>query len=545
MSSMPENKEWWRGCVIYQIYPRSFMDTNADGIGDLAGIHQKLDYVADLGVDAIWISPFFRSPMKDFGYDVSDYYAVEPIFGTLDDFKAVLDRAHEIGLKVLIDQVWSHTSNDHDWFRESRRDKTNSKHEWYVWADCKPDGTAPNNWLSYFGGPAWTWDSRREQYYLHHFLKEQPALNLWNPEVRQAIKDVAKYWLDMGVDGFRLDVAHTYLYDQRLRDNPPRGQDDEWPSDIPGSNPMARQRRIYSMSLSENLEWIEELRAYVGQWPERCLLAESGGEDSEREAARYTQTEKRFHMAYSFGLVGSHMHKSDIEHAVNHVQDVIDDGWMCWAVSNHDFKRVASRVEGEAPFEDKALFASMLGLSLRGSYCMYQGEELGLPQADLAYADLQDPYDKMLYPEHVGRDGCRTPMPWIMNAPQAGFSSARKTWLPVSQAHLPFAVDRQDEQKGSVLNRVRHFLVWRKKTAALLTGDIDILEMPDGLFGFVRTKGKDKIYCLFNCEDKAGGTDIGAIENAALIDHVSHNAELNDNRLSLSPFGFAFLTKSG
>src|SRR6185436_6667427 len=292
--------EWWRGAVIYQIYPRSFRDANGDGVGDLKGITEKLDYVASLGVEAIWISPFFRSPMKDFGYDVSDYRAVDPVFGTLDDFKTLLDRAHKLDLKILIDQVWSHTSDQHEWFRESRSDRKNPKHDWYVWRDSKPDGTAPNNWLSYFGGPAWTWDARREQYYLHHFLKEQPNLNIWSPAVRQAIKDTSAFWLDMGVDGFRLDAAHTYLSDRTLRDNPPVDPKAPPATDVPSSNPMSRQQRKFSMNLAENLDWIEELRSFIDKWPERCLLGEAGGDDSEREAALYTQTGKRFHQAYSF-----------------------------------------------------------------------------------------------------------------------------------------------------------------------------------------------------------------------------------------------------
>lgn len=531
--------QWWRGAVIYQIYPRSFMDSNGDGVGDLAGIHQKLDHVAALGADAIWISPFFKSPMKDFGYDVSDYRDVDPVFGTLDDFKAVLDRAHERGIKVLIDQVWSHTSDQHDWFKESRQNKDNSKADWYVWKDPKPDGTAPNNWLSYFGGPAWTWDARREQYYLHHFLKEQPSLNYWCPAVKQAIKNTAAFWLDMGVDGFRLDVAHAYVCDPQHRDNPPRADGDPWPTDIPASNPMARQRRVHSMTVPENLDWIEELSAHIRQWPDRCLLGEAGGDDSEREAATYTQTGKRFSLAYSFGLVGTTMSQADVLKTVNRVEELIADGWICWATSNHDFKRVASRLEGDAPLEDKALFASTLGLSLRGTYCMYQGEELGLPQAELSFEDLRDPYDIMLYPEHVGRDGCRTPMSWQSTVPQAGFSTAARTWLPVSPLHIPRAVDVQEAHPESVLHHIRRFIQWRKETPAMRLGSIELIETPAPLFAFRRSYEGQTFTGVYNASAEAAAISMDGLAGAVHLLDISRHAALRNDSLLLEPYGYA------
>ncbi|MFN3826736.1 MAG: alpha-amylase family glycosyl hydrolase [Micavibrio sp.] len=531
--------EWWRGCVVYQIYPRSFMDSNGDGVGDLAGIQQKLDYVASLGVDAIWISPFFKSPMKDFGYDVSDYRDVDPVFGSLDDFKAVLNKAHDLGLKVLIDQVWSHTSDQHDWFKESRQNKDNSKADWYVWKDPQPDGTAPNNWLSYFGGPAWTWDSRREQYYLHHFLKEQPSLNYWCPEVREAIKRTAAFWLDMGVDGFRLDVAHAYVCDPQHRSNPARLPDEPYPTDVPASNPMARQKRLYSMDVPENIEWIEELGAFISQWPDRCLLAEAGGDDSERTAARYTQGGKRFSMAYSFGLVGTTMAHQDIIRAVSRVENLIGDGWVCWATSNHDFKRVASRLEGDAPLQDKAFFATILGLCLRGSYCLYQGEELGLPQAELAFEDLQDPYDIMLYPEHVGRDGCRTPMPWLSGGSQAGFSTARKTWLPIPPAHMGLAVDLQQGDEQSVLSRLREFLLWRKQNDVLRTGDLGVINVAAPFIALQRTKGEEAYICLFNASAEEQGIDLQKCGIAQAEETFSYQVAKEADQLRFKGFACA------
>lgn len=536
------DNEWWRGGVIYQIYPRSFMDSNGDGVGDLAGIHQKLDHVASLGVDAVWISPFMKSPMKDFGYDVSDYRDVDPVFGTLDDFKKILDRAHELGIKIIIDQVWSHTSDQHDWFKESRQNRDNSKADWYVWKDPKPDGTPPNNWLSYFGGPAWTWDARREQYYLHHFLKEQPSLNYWCPEVRQAIKNVAAFWLDMGVDGFRLDVSHAYVCDPEHRDNPPRTAVDPLPTDIPASNPMARQRRLHSMTVPQNIDWIEEISMYMRQWPDRCLLGEAGGDDSEREAVAYTQTGRRFSMAYSFGLVGTTMGKTDIMKTVQRVEDLIGDGWICWATSNHDFKRVASRLGGEAPLADKALFASTLGLSLRGTYCMYQGEELGLPQAELSFEDLRDPYDIMLYPEHVGRDGCRTPMPWSSNVVQAGFSTAKKTWLPISPTHMLLAVDTQTGQPESVLEQIKTFLAWRRETPAMRLGTFKFLELPDPLIGFVRQYEGQTFTSIYNASTENARIKQEQLGGVQKMLDISHHATQHNDALVLEPFGYAIFS---
>ncbi len=534
--------EWWRGSVIYQIYPRSFMDANGDGVGDLPGILQKLGHVADLGVEAIWISPFFKSPMKDFGYDVSDYRDVDPVFGTIDDFKAVLNRAHELGLKVMIDQVWSHTSDQHDWFKESRQNRDNAKHDWYVWSDPKPDGTAPNNWMSWFGGPAWTWDARRMQYYLHHFLKEQPALNIWNPDVRKTIKNVAAFWLNMGVDGFRLDVANLYLADRHLRDNPVRPADAPLPVDPPPSNPIIRQIRQYSNTQPENIEWIEDLRAFVDQWPDRCLLAEAGCcEDSEETAASYTKNGNRFHLCYSFGLLGSDMGKDPIMRSVGRVESLLGDGWVCWAVSNHDFKRAVSRMHGETAVADKAMFSSALGLSLRGSYCMYQGEELGLPQAELAFEDLVDPYDKSMYPGHVGRDGGRTPMPWNQASPHAGFSMAMKTWLPVSPLHAPLAADVQKADLSSVLNHIRTLLAWRRGHNTMKYGSFTSLDTPDPLLAFQRLKDGKAVTCLFNCSDRNIEAPLSLVRPGdALLSHVSRNVFVDHAAIHLAPLGYAF-----
>ena len=293
---------WWRGAVIYEIYPRSFLDSNGDGVGDLPGILQRLDYVAEIGVDAIWIAPFFRSPMADFGYDVADYRAVDPLFGTMADFDRLLARAHQLGLKVMIDQVLSHTSSEHEWFRESRQSRDNPKSDWYVWADPKPDGTPPNNWLSIFGGVAWRWEPRRRQYYLHNFLSSQPDLNFHQPQLRQAVLDNVRFWLDKGVDGLRLDAINFCYHDQALRDNPPKPPTERKTRGFSPENPYAYQYHLYDNTQPENLQFLGELRALLDEYPNTAALAEISSEDSIATTAEYTSG-NRLHMGYSFELL--------------------------------------------------------------------------------------------------------------------------------------------------------------------------------------------------------------------------------------------------
>ena len=538
------NDNWWRGCVIYQIYPRSFLDTDNNGIGDLNGILQKMEYIASLGVDAIWISPFFKSPMKDYGYDVADYKSVDPIFGNLDDFKMLLERAHQFGLKVLVDMVWSHTSDQHDWFIESRSDRTNNKADWYVWADCKPDGTPPNNWLSYFGGAAWTWHTKREQYYLHHFLSSQPTLNLWNDEVQKAIFDTADFWLNMGVDGFRIDAAHAYMHDPKLQSNPAKGEHDPWPSDMPSSNPMARQHRIYSMCTVDNIIMIENIRAHIDKYENRCLLGEVGGNDSESTAISYVQGSKGLHFAYTTGLLGSHMSRADIANIVERVESKIKNGWLCWSTSNHDFKRVVSRMNPPAGLEPQAALLNMaISLSLRGSYCMYQGEELGLPQAELAFEDLRDPYDNILYPEHAGRDGARTPMPWNSELRHAGFTEATGSWLPVFPSHIELSVDLQEKNKNSVLNKYRDFLSYRKNSPILKFGNIKVITAHSDLLIFERELDGNSIICIYNVSPTPESLELTTLDlsDVSLIEEISYGSTLEDLHLSFDPYGYVFL----
>ncbi|MBV8167966.1 MAG: alpha-glucosidase [Alphaproteobacteria bacterium] len=493
-------EEWWRGAVIYQIYPRSFCDSNGDGIGDLRGIAQRLDHIAELGVDAVWIAPFFASPMKDFGYDVSDYCAVDPTFGTLADFDALLTRAHALGLKVIIDQVWSHTSDQHAWFADSRLRATSSKADWYVWADPRPDGSPPNNWLSVFGGGAWTWEPRRRQYYLHHFLPSQPSLNLRNPAVWDALFDVASFWLDRGVDGFRLDAVDFMLHDRALRDNPARPPvDGQMPL-----KPFRLQAHAHDMMQPEIVGVLERIRRFMDRYPDTVTLGEVSSEPGSVERCGiYTGGDgQRLHMAYTLGLLKREFSSPFVRRAIAEAEAADVDGWLCWAFGNHDVERVVSRWSGGKPTDAFARLLTALQLSLRGSLCIYQGEELGLPEADLAFDELRDPYGIAFYPEFRGRDGCRTPMPWQADAAQAGFTAAAQSWLPVPASHRVRAVDRQRSDRASVLNGWQRFLAWRKRHPALIHGDLRLIDTPDPLVCFERSTRGERVVAVFNLSDQ-------------------------------------------
>lgn len=503
VSDRISNPEWWRGAVIYQIYPRSFQDSNGDGIGDLNGVTRRLDYLQTLGVDAIWLSPFFKSPMKDFGYDISDYCDVDPLFGSLDDFTEMVAAAHERGIKVLIDQVLSHTSELHPWFVESRSSNNNPKSDWYVWADAKADGTPPNNWLSVFGGSAWEWDTRRCQYYMHNFLTSQPDLNFHNPEVQDALLGVLKFWLDLGVDGFRFDTVNFYFHDAELRDNPPHTGKPSV-NDAPLVNPYSRQDHLYDKSRPENLEFLKRVRKLLDSRPGTTSVGEIGdGERSLATMTAYTTGGDKLHMCYTFDLLAGEPTRPYIEETIRTFESGAGDGWPCWALSNHDVKRHATRF---LPFTQDPLrqgkLMGALQLSLRGSICIYEGDELGLAEADLAYEDLVDPYGIRFWPEYKGRDGCRTPMVWDADALNAGFSSS-KPWLPIPEEHRVKAVNHQLDKPGSQLEFYRAMIAYRKQHHALQVGSLTFIDHDgndhDGnVLAFVREAPTEKILCIFN-----------------------------------------------
>jgi len=486
---------WWRGAVIYQIYPRSFLDANGDGVGDLPGIIERLDYVAALGVDAIWVSPFFRSPMADFGYDIADHRDVDPMFGTLADFDQLLAKAHALGLKVMIDQVFSHTSIEHAWFQESRQDRTNPKADWYVWADPREDGTPPNNWMSIFGGVAWQWEPRREQYFLHNFLADQPDLNFHNPAVQQATLDYVRFWLDRGVDGFRLDSINFCFHDAQLRDNPAKPLEKRLGRGFSADNPYAYQYHYYNNTQPENIGFIEQLRRLLDEYPGSVSLGEISAEDSLATTAEYTAP-GRLHMGYSFELLVKDFSAGYIRDTVSRLEATMTEGWPCWAISNHDVERAVTRWGGHPAQPRLARMLVAMLCSLRGSICLYQGEELGLGEADVPFEALQDPYGITFWPNFKGRDGCRTPMPWL-DVPKAGFTTG-EPWLPIPAEHQAASVATQEHDPHSVLNAFRQFLAWRRTMPTLLVGDIRFLDTPEPVLMFERVHGEETLLLAFN-----------------------------------------------
>lgn len=485
---------WWRGAVVYQIYPRSYLDTNGDGIGDLPGITQKLGYIASLGVDAIWISPFFRSPMADFGYDVADYCDVDPIFGTLADFDALLAEAHRLGLRVIIDQVYSHTSDAHEWFEASRQSKDNPYADWYVWRDPKPDGSPPNNWQSVFGGAAWTWDARRQQYYMHNFLASQPQLNVHNPVVQEALLAAGRFWLDRGVDGFRLDAINFSMFDPEFRDNPP------WPAEGRTiTRPFDLQHHTHNQSHPDIVLFLERVRKLTDEFGAIFTVAEIGGPDPLGEMRAFTEQDKRLNSAYSFDfLYARDLTPARVKAAQKNWMGPVSEGWPSWAFSNHDAPRCISRwCPPGADMRAYAKLTNALLMTLRGNPILYQGEELGLPQADVAFQDLQDPEAIANWPRTLGRDGARTPMPWERANTFAGFSE-RKPWLPVGQGHDGLAAALQEDDPDSVLNFTRALLAAREGSEAMRLGDIQFPDVPGSLLAIWREQGGESLIALFN-----------------------------------------------
>lgn len=532
--------EWWKGAVIYQIYPRSFKDTNDDGIGDLQGIIAQLDYIKSLGVDAIWISPFFKSPMHDFGYDISDYCDVDPMFGSLADFELLVEQAHQLDIKIIIDQVLSHTSNQHEWFIQSRENMTNDKADWYVWADAKPDGSPPNNWLSIFGGSAWHWEPRRCQYYLHNFLTEQPDLNFHNQQVREAVLANMEFWLKKGVDGFRLDAINFCFHDAKLRDNPAKPKALRQGRGFSEDNPYAFQYHHYNNTQPENLKFMEEIRTLLSRYPGAVSLGEISSEDSLKTMAEYTSDNNKLHMGYSFELLTDDYSAQYIRETVLKLEQEMQQGWPCWAFSNHDVERVASRWHPDNHTDPRqaAMLSALLG-SLRGSICVYQGEELGLPEAEVDFNDLQDPYGITFWPNFKGRDGCRTPMPWTNDIPFSGFS-ASKPWLPISKTHREQSVEQQLSNDNSNLLLFSRFMSWRKSMPTLQFGDIEFICSTDPVLAFYRTYQNRRTLCAFNLNEIEQTCSISLPTHSAYTSLPHHTGQYSEGIITLPAYGCFF-----
>jgi alpha-glucosidase len=505
---MTDKVPWWRGATIYQIYPRSFQDTNGDGIGDLPGITQRLGYVASLGVDAIWISPIFTSPMRDFGYDVSNYCDIDPIFGTLTDFDILIAKAHELGLKVILDQVYAHTSDLHPWFAASRASRAGPQSDWYVWADPKEDGTPPNNWQSVFGGPAWTWDARRRQYYMHTFLKEQPQLNVHNLQVQDELLEVGRFWLERGVDGFRLDALNHSMHDPELRDNPPAPDTGRI-----RTRPFDFQIKLYSQSHPGVVAFIERFRALCDEYGAIHTVAEVGGDKAIAEMQDYTRGDHRLNSAYGFDFLYAP------ELTPRFVEEVLerwagDESWPTWAFENHDAPRAVSRWCLPEQADRFARVKLALLMALRGNVIIYQGEELGLHQDEISFEFLQDPEAIANWPLTLSRDGVRTPIPWTAGG---GFTTG-KPWLPHGTDNLARSVESQEGDRSSLLTETRRFLALRR-SPLLRTGTLDNLVCEGDMLSFERANANKRLRCIFNLGDELqelppsslGGTLIASV----------------------------------
>ncbi len=502
--------KWWENAVIYQIYPRSFQDSNDDGIGDLKGITSRLNYLSELGVDAIWISPFFKSPQKDFGYDVSDYCSINPEYGTLDDFELLISKAHNLTLKVMLDIVPAHCSSEHPWFVESRSSTTNPKSDWFHWAEPKEDGSAPTNWLSFFGGPAWTWEPRRQQYYLHNFLPEQPNLNYANPAVLEQFNQIAKFWFDRGVDGFRLDAVHTINADSfPYKDNPanPKFKLGPLPQD---QQPFFRQLHDAAQLNQPAIQnFCASYRRIADSYENDIfLMGEVDGDNDSAITVSETFTKPgRLHATYNFDLLEwGGLTVKEIKEAILKSAKVFNNtGRLSFAFSNHDVPRVATRqlkALNVSPIDSDKMQILLLKLqiSLIGSSCIYQGEELGLEDvSDIPEENMQDPWGIEFAPTFLGRDTCRTPMVWNKNLPNGGFSKANKTWLPISEKHLERAASDSALDPNSIYNDLAKFLKWRKKQSAMTEANCILnIEGDDTEISFDRESENQTLHCNFN-----------------------------------------------
>lgn len=532
---------WWREAIIYQVYPRSFLDTNGDGVGDLPGITAKLDYIAALGADIVWISPFFTSPMKDFGYDVSDYCDVDPLFGNLADFDALVAKAHSLGLKIMIDQVLSHTAEVHPWFVESRKSRDNPKADWYVWADPAPDGNPPNNWLSVFGGSSWQWDTRRKQYYLHNFLVSQPDMNFHHPEVQQAHLDNLRFWLQRGVDGVRMDACNFHFHDPELRSNPPAvNRDTATVSDV---NPYGMQSHVYDKTRPENLAFLQKIRALLDEFG-AVSIGEVGADDNLKVMADYTADGDKLHMAYSFNLLTPVFTAAYIRNQVEEFEARVRGGWASWSVGNHDVMRVMSRWGGDNPTPAVARLVLAMQLALKGTPCLYQGDELALVEADVPFELLQDPYGITFWPEFKGRDGCRTPMPWDATAPHAGFTSGQP-WLPVAESHVGASASVQESDPDSTLNFARRLIHWRRQQPQLTRGEIKFFDAPEPVLALQRDlAGHPSIVAVFNLGPDPVSVKLPAVAGVSPMSGHGMPGSVDGDQVSLPAYGAWFGSKA-
>jgi alpha-glucosidase len=514
---------WWRDGVLYQIYPRSWADSNGDGVGDLRGIIARLDYLEWLGIDGIWLNPVTVSPDADWGYDVSDYKSVQPVLGDLGDVDALVGEADARGIRILFDIVPNHTSDRHPWFLDSRSSRTSRHRDWYVWADARPDGSPPNNWLSVFGGPAWTFDDRTEQYYLHNFLAAQPDLNWWNEEVSEAFDDILRFWFDRGLAGFRIDVAHAIVKDRELRDNLPLGDDD------PPELRRFGQQRVYSMNRPEVHDVFRRWRGITDSYePPRLLIGETYVLDLAVMAAYYG-TDDELHLAFNFPFVHAPFAANELREVVEATEALIPpEGWPVWTASNHDHVRFPTRWCGDDPGRVRCALVALL--TLRGTPLLYYGDEIGMPETAVVREDVQDPVGKRHWPENRGRDGARTPMPWSAE-PGAGFTSPEvRPWLPFGD-HAGANVADQRADRGSMLNLCRDLIRFRRGSSDLRRGRYTSLAAPEGVWAWRR--GERTVVAL-NLSDGEAAVEVpGGV--VVIGTDRDRDGERVDGRLELRP----------
>jgi alpha-glucosidase len=489
----PRQPPWWMSQVIYQIYPRSFQDSSGDGVGDLKGVISRLDYLQDLGIGGIWLSPIYPSPLHDFGYDVSDYTAISPEFGTMDDFTALLEQAHQRGIKTIMDLVLNHTSDEHPWFEESTALKDGPKRDWYIWRDG-PKGQLPNNWKSVFGGSSWEWHPGTEQYYLHSFLKEQPDVNWRNPELCQAMWDVIRFWLDLGVDGFRLDVVNCFVKDDHFRDNPRRYR---------GARPYDRQKHLFDRDRPETIYVMGEIRSLVDQFLDRMTVGEVmvDGPGNPQLAADYCDDGHGLHMAFNFAFASCPWRAEAFAGVVDEWETMLGvKTWPNYVLNNHDrsrsISRYASGLNRGSDAIPRAKVAAAMLLTLRGTPFLYYGEEIGMTDTRISRGKLQDPVGKRYWPLHPGRDPVRTPMQWNSNA-NAGFSIA-EPWLPVNKNYQQTNASAQTQDPSSLLNWYKALIRLRNSEPVLQSGSYRKIAAGYGIFCYERALGTDRIVVALN-----------------------------------------------
>jgi len=500
-----KTEPWWQRGVIYQIYPRSFQDSDGDGVGDLGGIEARLDHVVSLGVDAIWLSPIFPSPMIDFGYDIENYCDIDPLFGDLAAFDRLLDQVHRRGLRLLLDFVPNHSSDRHPWFLESRASRDNPKRDWYIWRDPAPDGGPPNNWISDFGGSSWEWDERTGQYYLHAFLKEQPDLNWRNPQARAAMMDVLRFWLDRGVDGFRIDVLWHIIKAEDFPDNP---VDPDWHA---GITQRDRLIQLHSTDQQEAHAISADFRRLADSYGDRVLIGEIFL-PNDRHARWYGTVERpQVHLPFNFQLIETGWDAAGLRDMIAaYERSLPAHGWPNWVIGSHDAPRIAARI-GEA----QARVAAMLLLTLRGTPTLYQGDEIGIGKVDIPPDRLRDPHDFRQPGIGLGRDRSRTPMPWD-GSPFAGFSPV-EPWLPLNGDWPARNVAAQLRDPRSMLALYRKLLALRRSHEALISGTFMLAQADDDVLAYERQQGEDRLFVLLNL---GGHRRMLTLPPDAMIDRV-------------------------